>query len=40
MNLSIRVWDNILAYGTRFFFNIVLAILITLEHRLLDLSME
>ena len=39
-SLSIRVWDNILAYGTRFFLNIALAVLITLEHRFLDLTME
>ena len=40
LDLSIRVWDNILAYGTRFLFNIALAILMSIEHRLLDLSME
>lgn len=40
MDLSIRVWDNILAYGTRFVFNVALSILRALEHQLLDLSME
>ena len=39
MDLSIRIWDNLLAYGTRFHFNICLSILETLEHRLIDMNM-
>lgn len=39
MNLCIRIWDNILAYGTRFLFNAALALLDLLRERLLVLEM-
>jgi len=39
MDLCIRIWDNILAYGTRFLFNITLALLELLQDRLLTLDM-
>ena len=35
-DFCIRAWDNILAYGTRFIFNISLAVLQHLEDRLLE----
>lgn len=38
-DLCIRAWDNILAYGTRFLFNMTLAILKSVETQLLELDM-
>jgi len=38
LGLCIRVWDNLLAYGTRFLFNVSLAILFLLKDRLMDLE--
>lgn len=38
--MCIRIWDNILACGTRFIFNVSLAILRLVEDRLLELDME
>jgi hypothetical protein len=39
MDLCIRIWDNLLAYGTRFLFNVSLSILKSVEYRLLELDM-
>lgn len=39
MELCIRIWDNLLAYGTRFLFNVSLSILKQVEYRLLELDM-
>ena len=38
MGLCIRIWDNLLAYGTRFLFNASLAILYLLKEQLLELD--
>ena len=38
LGLCIRIWDNILAFGTRFMFNISLAILNLLKDQLLELD--
>lgn len=38
MGLCIRIWDNLLAYGTRFLFNVSLAILFMLKDQLMDLD--
>ena len=39
LELCVRIWDNILACGTRFMFNVSLAILRSVEDRLLELDM-
>lgn len=39
IGLCIRIWDNILAYGTRFIFSAALAILKLVENNLMGLSM-
>ena len=39
LELCIRIWDNILACGTRFMFNVSLAILRSVEDALLELDM-
>ena len=39
LELCIRIWDNILACGTRFLFNVSLAILHSVEDCLLELDM-
>lgn len=38
MGLVIRIWDNLLAFGTRFMFNTSLAILKLLKEYLIDLE--
>jgi len=39
MNLCIRIWDNLLAYGTRFLFNTTLALLNLIKDKLMELDM-
>lgn len=38
LGLCIRMWDNILAFGTRFIFNLSLSLLYLLKEQLLDLD--
>ena len=38
MGLCLRIWDNLLAFGTRFMFNICLAILKLLKDQLIELE--
>lgn len=38
LGLCIRIWDNILAFGTRFIFNISLSILSLLKEKLMMLD--
>ena len=38
LGLCIRFWDNILAFGTRFIFNISLALLSLMKEQLLELD--
>jgi len=38
LGLCIRLWDNILAFGTRFIFNISISILLLLRDQLIELE--
>jgi hypothetical protein len=40
LGLCIRIWDNLLSYGTRFLFNVSLSILFLLKDQLLELDFE
>ena len=40
MGLCVRIWDNILVFGTRFIFKVALAILKLLKNELLNKEMD